>query len=240
MVHGLEAPAGAAADWAQLYRSRGDEVEPGRPFFTGDVFEDSAVRDLAGELQTKAVMIVQHPCAMRLNGVDLVPGLLVAEVLSHQLLKPDRWTGFTRVMPLPDLKLSEEQAAVRHQAGYFNKPHIVEPEALGRRIASLSIRGVNLLLQRWVHHNSRVVVPTSAYLSVIGGVFEEADLIEEWCAEQPEVDTAVATAECVNWLRDEQADGGPTRQKLLEDEQWRSGVRKQMRQRLRELLRDQP
>ena len=235
MAHELEAPSGAAADWSQLYRARGVEVEPGRPLLTGDVFENSTVRDLDGEFQSKTVMIVQHPCAMRLNGVDLVPGLLVAEIEKHQLLKPERWTGFMRIMPLPDLKADHEEAAERHHAAYFNKPHVVRPDMLGTRIASLSVRGVNLLLQRWVHHNSRVVVPTSTYVKVIGGVFEEADLVEEWCGERQSLDNSAAAAECVSWLREEPADGGPTRQRQLDDEQYRSSVRKQMRQRLREL-----
>jgi hypothetical protein len=91
-------------------------------------------------------------------------------------------------------------------------------------------------LQRWVHHNSRVVVPTGQFQRVIGGVFEEADLIEEWC-EKRGIDVATATAECVNWLREVPSDGTPTRKKLLEDEQCRSAVRKQRRRHLTHLER---
>ena len=231
MAFDLEAPATEA----DLYHARGDEVTHGRPYFTGDVFEDSEVKDLDGEPLLMTVMIVQHPCAMRVNGSDLVPGLLVAEVAEHQYLKPARWTGYTRVMPLPDLWVDSDDPTSRHLAAYFNRAHIVRPAKLGTRIASLSIRGVNLLLQRWVHHNSRVVVPTGEFLRVIGGVFEEADLIEEWCDTRIGVDIAAATAECVNWLREEPADGTATRQKLLEDEQCCGPVRRQMRQRLQRL-----
>ncbi|MCA1696985.1 MAG: hypothetical protein LC749_20955, partial [Actinobacteria bacterium] len=176
----LEAP-GSDAD---LYRATGDEVAKARPYLTGDVFEASEVRDLDGELLSRTVMIMQHPCAMRVNGIDLVPGLLVAEVAEHQYLKPSQWLGFTRVMPLPELLRDSDNHAQLHHAAYFNRVHIVRPGGLGSRIASLSIRGVNLLLQRWVHHNSRVVVPSGEFLRVIGGVFEEADLIEEWCEER--------------------------------------------------------
>ncbi len=230
----LEAPASDA----ELYRARGDEVAEARPYFTGDVFEAVEVRDLDGEPLSTTVMIMQHPCAMRLNGVELVPGLLVAEVAEHQYLKPRQWTGFTRVMPLPELQRNSNNSAQLHHAAYFNRAHIVRSEGLGSRIASLSIRGVNLLLQRWVHHNSRVVVPSGEFLRVIGGVFEEADLIEEWCEERHTLHLTVATTECTSWLREQPADGTATRQKLLEDEQSRSDVRKQMRQHLQRLQRE--
>lgn len=232
MAVDLEASSGTADDWSQLYRARGDEVAAGRPYFTGDVFQDAQARDTDGGVTTRPVIVVQHPCAMRINGVDLVPRLLVAEVRAHQLLKPEKWTGFTRVMPLPDLRPNQQAGADRHQAAYFNELHLVEPAGLGTRIACLSARGVNLLLQRWVHHNSRVVIPTGNFLKAVGGVFEEADLVEEWCEERLGLATAVATAECVAWLREVPAEGGPMRQRMLEEEQNRSSIRKQMRQHL--------
>jgi hypothetical protein len=233
-VADLEAPGSDA----ELYRDRGNEVAKARPYFTGDVFEASEVRGLDGELLSTTVMIMQHPCAMRVNGVDLVPGLLVVEVAEHQYLKPSQWTGFTRVMPLPELLRDADHPAQTHHAAYFNRVHIVRPEGLGSRTASLSIRGVNLLLQRWVHHNSRVMVPSGEFLRVIGGVFEEADLIEEWCEERDALHLTAATAECINWLREQPADGTPMRQELLEDEQSRSSVRRQMRQHLQRLQQE--
>lgn len=230
-VADLEAPASDA----ELYLARGDDVAAARPYFTGDVFEASEVRNLDGELLSTTVMIMQHPCAMRMKGIDLVPGLLMVEVAEHEYLKPSQWTGFTRVMPLPELLHDSDNPAQLHHAAYFNRVHIVRPGGLGSRIASLSIRGVNLLLQRWVHHNSRVVVPSGQFQRVIGGVFEEADLIEEWCEERRTLHLTAATTECISWLREQPVDGTPTRQKLLEDEQCRSSVRKQMRQQLQRL-----
>jgi hypothetical protein len=47
------------------------------------------------------------------------------------------------------------------------------------RIAILSICGVSLLMQRWVHYNTRVVIPTPTLTNVIAGPFEEADLTAE-------------------------------------------------------------
>src|SRR5262249_59510546 len=67
--------------------------------------------------------------------------------------------------------------------------------------------------------------------------FEEADLIEEWCFERAaeDVPAADATAECVHWLR--QDGGGIMRQRMLEDDQARRSVRRQMRAALREPYR---
>jgi hypothetical protein len=79
------------------------------------------------------------------------------------------------------------------------------------------------------------VVPSFEFHKVNGGVYEEADLIEEWCGlrEDDGVKISDATAECVDWLREEVA--GCRRQDLLKDQQQRSTVRKQMRIRIKEL-----
>jgi len=198
--------------------------------FTGDVFEGTTV---PGATRPKTVMIVQHPCAMRVDGVNLVPRLLVVELRRYKVLEPAEWARNSRVMPLPDLR-PDLTSGKRHQAAFFTEVHLADPDSLGTRIASLSPRGVSLLLQRWVHHNSRVVVHTSEFTRVVAGPYEEADLIEEWCEERASLDAASATAECVGWLR-EDLGGGLTRQKQLEEEQNRSTIRKDLRQRLREL-----
>ena len=103
------------------------------------------------------------------------------------------------------------------------------------RIACLSPVGVNLLLQRWVVHNTRVVVPTFDYQGMIAGPYEEADLIEEWCSERTPtgVDVDDATKEAVNWLREDLGAGTPIRQDRLADPQRVSSVRKEMRTRLK-------
>ena len=96
---------------------------------------------------------------------------------------------------------------------------------------------MNLFLQRWVRHNSRVVVPTVTYNEVTSGVYEEADLIEEWCDERCSSGFTVeqATAGCVAWLRETGDTTGTMRQKMLEDPQMRSTIRKQMRKVLKAL-----
>ncbi len=235
MVHNLEAPCDSdSIDWSRLYRARGDEVVSHRPYFTGDVFERVEVQNPDGSTKRKNVIIVQHPCAMRTNGVDLVPKLLVAELRNHRVLSPEEWTGYTKNMPLPDL-IPSVASGRRSQAAFFDELYLVAPERLASRIACLSQLGVNLLLQRWVSHNSRVVIPTSTYNKATSGVYEESDLIEEWCEEllPAGILPEKATVECMTWLREDV--GGVTRQRMLEDEQHRSEIRRQMRSAIRSL-----
>lgn len=237
MVHDLEYPgADGVPNWGSLYRARGDEVVRHRPVFTGDVFEKVPVQGL-GESKTKTVIVLQHPCALRSNGVDLHSRLMVAELRNHKVIFVEDWTGHVGKMPLPEL-IPALDTGRRHQAAFFDEPYLVGPDdlALDKRIACLSQTGVNLLLQRWVHHNSRVVVPTATYQEVSSPAYEEADLIEEWCEERVEDALAVqeAAVEAIKWLR-EDTDGGVTRQRMLEDPQNRSTVRRQMRAALRQL-----
>lgn len=102
-------------------------------------------------------------------------------------------------------------------------------------MACLSDFGLNLLLQRRVHHFSRVVVPTFEFQNANGGVYDEADLVEEWCLDREEdgLKPLEAAAECVAWLREEE--DGVRRQVLLRDPQRRSNVRRQMRGYLRKM-----
>lgn len=236
--HDLEAPGGdAPAHWSQLYRSRGSEVVPQRPTFTGDVFVDTVVgRPEGGEITIDAI-IVQHPCALRTSGVDLNPRILVAEVREFRLVQSTEWIGLYKRMPLPDLGGAEPGAQLQHRAAFFEELHLASSQRLGRRVASLSQFGVNLLLQRWVHHNTRVVVPTFTYQEQTSGVFEEAELIEDWCTEMDAVfDTEQATRDAVAWLRQPVAKGGLMRQELLADPQQRNQIRKDMRTHLKGLL----
>jgi hypothetical protein len=161
--------------------------------------------------------------------------LLVAEVKKSKFLSVDEWQGHLDKMPLPSLDLDSpgEQYAV-----FFDALYLASPDALDResRIAILSPLGIHLLMQRWVVHTSRAVVPTQNFHAVIRGQYEEADLTEEWCADRvgSGVDVAAATKEAVDWLRESSADG-MSRQDLLTDQQKVSVVRREMRQKLREL-----
>lgn len=231
MAHDLEAPGtDEAPEWASLYRARGDEVVEHRPVFTGDVFAGVGV---AGEAEPKTVMVLQHPCAIRIDGVTLMPKLLVAEVSPAQVLKPSKWvTGNYKQLPLVELRLGESAATY---AARFVDHHLVTPDefAAGTRIACLSQRGVNLLMQRWVHHNSRVIVPTWMYQEVSAPQFEEADMIEDWCTDRLDdgIDATAATTEIDGWLS-ERLDG-ESRRDRLKDEQNRSQLRRDLRDQLK-------
>lgn len=237
MGHDLEAPfSDGKAAWASLYRARGEDVSDLRPVFTGDVFDDVPIPGSANATRRRTVMVVQHPCAMRTNGVDLAPKLLVAEVGNRKPLEEHEWLGNYSLVPLPDLR-PDLKTNKRHQAANFDRLHMVDSADLAVRVASMSPTGVCLLLQRWVHFSSRVVVPTFQLHETIEGEYEEADLIEDWCIDrtiEAGVTAAAATAECVAWLRDQARD--PTRQALLKEPQRRAGVRAEMRAELR-LLR---
>ncbi|MGH3545736.1 MAG: hypothetical protein ACRDPW_07415 [Mycobacteriales bacterium] len=221
-------------DWLTLYRTLGEDVVKTRPIFTGDVFAGIEVQSL-GTTEKKDIIILQHPCALRINGVYLVPRLIVVQVRPSELLRQKEWSRQYRIMPLPELK---RDTAKNHCAAIFTEPYLVGPEQLEitKRIACLSQIGVNLLLQRWVFHNSRSVVPTWLYQEVTSPEHEEADLVEEWCEERvTDARTiAEATEECHDWLRSPSSNGG-RRQDLLKDPQTRSAVRKGLRDRLREL-----
>lgn len=237
MSDDLQAPKpDDAPNWASIYRSRGDEVEENRPVFTGDVFKGLSIHGLDDQA-TKMVMVVQHPCALRTDGVQLSDRVLVVEVLSYEFLSQQDWVnGHHKVMPLPELVVTPK---MRHFAGFFKKLWLVAAEDVDvdKRIACLTQAGVNLLLQRWVHHNSRVVVETDKYQAASSGPFAEADLVEDWCEERisESVDRLAATAEAHEWLRSALATANHTWQELLESPQTRSEVTRQSRDELRRL-----
>lgn len=231
MAHDLEAPGSdEAPEWASLYRARGEEVVEHRPVFTGDVFWDVTI---AGEANPKSVIILQHPCAIRVDGVTLMPRLLVAEVAPAQVLMPSKWvTGNYKTLPLVGLRPGELPETY---AAKFIEHHLVARAELGAgtRIACLSQRGVNLLMQRWVHHNSRVIVPTWMYQEVSAPQFEEADMIEDWCTDRADdgIDAEAATPEVDAWLS-EKLDG-ESRRDRLKDEQSRAQLRRDLREHLK-------
>jgi len=233
MAHNLEAPGtDEAPEYESLYRARGDEVVPQRPIFTGDVFFDVTVE--GEEEQTRNVIVLQHPCVIR-KGVELTPKLLVAEVASAALLLPSQWVEkFFRQLPLAELVTGDKPT---HFAAYFDRYHLIKRKdlELDHRVATMSQRGVNLLMQRWVHHNSRMIVPTQEYQKVTSAQYDEADIIEEWCIDREDdgVPLDDATVEIDTWLTGDRTASAP--RKRLEDPQQRSAVRRDVRSYLREL-----
>lgn len=198
-----------------LYRARGDEVEPHRPLFTGDVFDDVAV---PGVQDAGPAIVVAHPCAMR-AGPILADRVLVAAVEPSAMTQPKQWTsGFFDRMPLPELPTGF------HVAWLDRIGRAPTASLLGAtRIACLSPVGVNLLQQRLVFHLTRFVVPTKQLWEAFGHTYEEADMLEEWLEGVEEREEQTTTFE--EWVRD----GDPSRQSRLTDPQQRASVRAELR-----------
>ncbi|MFD8075828.1 hypothetical protein ACFV3E_24625 [Streptomyces sp. NPDC059718] len=224
-------------DPEELYRALGEEVNPDRLYLTGDVFENVAVLDTDGTATRRTVMILDHPCSLRTDGVTLTSRLLVAEV---RRTPKDTWSGCYNRMWLP-APFPGADGKANPCAAFFDACYHVSPEQLsaGTRIACLHPYGINLLLQRRVKHFSRVTVETHKFHEANLGVYEEADLIEDWCLEREDQDVKAdeAVAECAAWLGEKVGDR--RRRELLADPQQRSTVRKQMYDRLRELRTQQ-
>lgn len=210
-----------------LYLARGDDVSAARPLLTGDVLDDVEVTEPDGTKTRCSIMITEHPCSLRSDGVNLVPKMLVAAVSPREQI--GSWRGNFSLMFLPGLRPKEDAAAD------FGDPYIVSPAQLtaGHRVACLSSVGINLMLQRQNHKSGRVVVPTFEFQAANEGVYEEADLIEEWCLHRGDqgIDPLKATGECVEWLR--VTVNGISRQDSLRHPQQRSTVRRDMRAHLR-------
>ena len=233
MSHDLESPyVEGVPDRDALYRARGDEVSATRPIFTGDVFTGVQLPGSTGKIKARSVVVLQHPCSMRTNGVDLAWQVLAAEVTNRKEIDEPGWiNGNFNLMPLPDIR-PEVTSQSQHQAANFDNLYTVAPDLLTSRVASLSPFGVNLLLQRWVHYSSRVVVPTHTFHEQTVAFYEEADLIEEWCDESIGGDLRGETQACLDWLRADR--DGSTYQELLKNSQSHSVIRRAMRQELRE------
>ncbi|MET7746568.1 hypothetical protein [Streptomyces sp. NPDC005385] len=217
-----------------LYHACGGDVVTARPLLTGDVFEDVTIIEADGTTRAITAMVLDHPCSLRADGVTLVPRLAVAVVLPAE---GAHWSGsFNRMfLPVPFPQTSKE---VKACAAFFDQCYHVSPEQLhvGKRIACLNPLGINILLQRRVKHFSRVTVEAFKFQEANEGVYEEADLIEEWCLDREDdgLKEDEAMAECVAWLREELPDGR-RRRVLLDDSQTRSPVRREARSYVRAL-----
>jgi hypothetical protein len=192
-----------------------------RPAFTGDIYK------LTNE---RLVMLVQHPCAMR-KGAELSARLLVCDVTVNNGGVPRDWSrGHFKRMFLPPIA-DESYAAELDSIDVIDR---AELEA-GNRVAILSAHGVNVLVQRWLHHNSRVVVPTITINSQTAGPFEEADLVGDACDELVGAGMALELAleEIDAWLSERFSDPGSSRREMLGDPQQRSSIRTALRQQTR-------
>jgi len=204
-----------------LYQARGPEVHElaHRPLLTGDV-----LRLPDGQMVT----LVQHPCAMantrgrkQLTAtVDLAPNSWL-------------WRGSYRLMPLPALIPGTDYAV------YFDDLVLVpHPDvAAAERVTILSDFGLNLLVQRWAHHNTRIVVWTKTIHQHTARAIEEADLVADTVGQlvasgwlPAEARTAMNT-----WLDERQPHSTLTYRAMLGDPQARSTVRAAARKHVRQL-----
>ena len=130
MSKDLESPyTGGVPDWDALYRARGDEVSQTRPVFTGDVFTGLRLSGSTGRTKARSVVVLQHPCSMRTNGVDLAWQVLVAEVTNRKELDEAGWAGGNyNLMPLPGLR-PEATNQGKHQAANFDNLYTVSRAA---------------------------------------------------------------------------------------------------------------
>jgi hypothetical protein len=200
------------------------DVFTNRPVFTGDV-----IRLKSGRL----VALVQHPCAMR-RGAVLAPKLLVCGV-KVGTRAPDDWSkGHFKRMFLPDM-VDGSFSIEFEDLDIVNRDEV----DIADRVAILSEFGVNLLVQRWIHHNSRVIVPTITIHLQTTGPFEEADLFGEATDELLEggFSEAEAASDIDEWLGQPHVEAGPSRREMLNDPQSRGAIRSALRRHVKDSAR---
>jgi len=126
-------------------------------------------------------IVVAHPCSMRGREARLEPGILTAAMTAGGSVGKSAWAkGHFGLMPLPDLvEPGRLCVAELDDIGKASTQRLLESP----RIACLSPYGVNLLQQRFIWRLTRFEVPTHKLHEASVHVFEEADLLEEWCDE---------------------------------------------------------
>lgn len=195
-----------------------------RPAFTGDIYD-------VGD--DRLVLLIQHPCAMR-RGAELNDRLLVCEVTLNTNGVPKNWSSshFKRMF-FPRI-------GGRSYLAELDNIDVVSRASLeaGRRIALLSALGVNVLVQRWLHHNSRVIVPTITINAQTSGPYEEADLVGDACWELVDggFEQGRAIYQIDHWLSEKYSDPGVSRREMLSDPQQRSAVRTALRRQTKSWL----
>lgn len=205
-------------DPGQLYLAcTPDDVElfKNRPLFTGDVFQ----------INDALYALIQHPCSMR-RGSVLAPKLLMSRVRKSNQIPKDWSTGHFKRMFLPDM--DGENYTLSFEELEIFESTVVEWAA---RITILSEAGTNLLIQRWVYHNSRVVVPTITLHGQTTGPFNEAELVGEAVDEL--TDCGISNTDAIvmvdDWLGGERVPGGISWRESLVDPQLRATVRRSLR-----------
>jgi len=148
-----------------------------RPHMTGDVF--SGVDD--GDGEPVAVMIVGHPCVIRGSR-----GTLAARVpccLIKQMQGPvpyEEWLDgrFDRLPVADALGLGEHHAAYMLEWRSVRRAELLR----GRRVGTMTERGVLVLQQRFTHAITRCAVVLADFEKGTRTEMREADLEYDWGA----------------------------------------------------------
>lgn len=205
----------------ELYEARADEIGEFRLYMTGDVFNGIPIPGF-GERQRR-VCILTHPCSMRVDGVNLAPRLLVAEVRNESAV----WDGRFDVMPLPNLLDDGGDKSVHFANMGMVKSEDLDPST---REVVLGPYGINILQQRFVFYLTRAVIGTHVLHEVSEAVYEETSLAEEWIehAVLCGYESGDAHRRFHEFIR-EDAGEGSSRQELLRDPQRRAMLRTEIR-----------
>jgi hypothetical protein len=170
---GLAAPASAG----ELYLGRGEDIAPGRPLLTGDVFTGVAVD---ADDHDGTVMVVAHPCSMRGRQGRLVSRIVIAPIRPYQHVAFENWPdGHFKMMPLPHLDGEDDD---KSRAVHLLELSAVRSDQLSheRRVLSLTQRGIYVLQQRLVYSLTRVAVGLDKLQEQIAHVLLEAEIEEQW------------------------------------------------------------
>ena len=213
-----------------LYLARGDDVNPNRPVFTGDVFRSV---EIPGVQDEGLGLVVAHPCSFRIGDGQLADRILTASVESIDKQGARSWTRmFSDRMPLTDLEGEHS-----YWAGHLDKVgrSLASDLLATERLACLSAFGVNMLQQRLTYYLTRAEIPTAIFNEAFGHTFDEAELLEEWTDTLTDAGLTKegAAAEFEAFVRD----GNPSLQARLRDPQHRSAVRRACRLRASELAK---
>lgn len=162
----------ASAD--DLYRSRGEDVNPFRPVFTGDVFENIPI---AGVQASGMGMLISQPCTMR-QGPRLRDRMLAIPVMEREPVPPERWSeGYFKEHPVPELLDASTYYAARFPLVGLIDSHDLQ---MNCRLACLSDTGVDYLQQRLIWNMTRVLVKLRDIRPFTRAYSDEAELLEVW------------------------------------------------------------
>ena len=215
---------------AELYLARGDDVNPNRPVFTGDVFRNIGIPGV----QTEGVgLVVAHPCSFRVGNGRLAECVLMARVEPIGKQGARAWAKrFFDRMPLEDVEGEHSYwAAHLDKVGRAVASDLLATE----RLACLSEFGVNMLQQRLTFYLTRAEIPTSKFNEAFGHTFDEAELLEEWT--DTLVDAGQTKEEAATEFETFVRAGNPSLQERLRNPEYRSAVRKACRRRAAELAK---